>query len=510
VRSTGIVLNLGLKSIRAIAFDNSGRKLAFSARPVGTLLRGERIEQDPEEWWSKAQDVLREVAEETSPDHAFLTITASSACLVAISESGKSLRRAVMVSDRRASAQAERLAGLTEFAAVCACNPSLSPDPYYLLPKAMWIAEEEPEVMRETRWLLTPADYLGYMLTGECGTDPLNAEKFYFDAVSNSYPYELVSAAGIDERCLPAVLPMGERLGCLREPAARSVGLRKSLPVVISTYDAICAFWGSGVSEPGDVADVSGTVTSIRMLSDRPMSQGETRVFSQSMPGTEHFVVGGSNNLGGGLVEWLKQSFYPQTANPYDAILSDAAESGTGARGVIFLPYLLGERCPLWDAHARGVFFGLERHHERCDFARAVCESAAFSVENILQVLRGHGARPNRLRVSGGLARLGLINEIKADVTGLPTEVVAEFETTAIGAMMIAGTGCGWFDSLSQATQVVRIREIIVPDRTRHEAYGEWFGLYQRLYGALRESFVERTAIAQKVGLGGVGRLENL
>jgi xylulokinase len=124
--------------------------------------------------------------------------------------------------------------------------------------------------------------------------------------------------------------------------------------------------------------------------------------------------------------------------------------------------------------------------------------------------LRGHGARPNRLRVSGGLARLGLINEIKADVTGLPTEVVAEFETTAIGAMMIAGTGCGWFDSLSQATEVVRIREIIVPDRTRHEVYGEWFGLYQRLYGALRESFVERTAIAQKVGLGGVGRLENL
>ena len=507
---SALVLNLGLKSVRAIAFDESGRKLASSARPVRTFLKGEWIEQDPDEWWSKAQEVLREVVEETSSEPAFLTITASSACLIPVNESGRCLGRAVMVSDRRASSQAHRLGTLPEFSPISRRNSSFSADPYFLLPKAMWIAEEEPHVMDDTRWLMTPADFLGFRLTGECATDPLNAEKFYFDTETGEYPDELVRAAGLDERLLPPVVPMGGQIGCLHESGSTASGIKKGVPVVMSTYDAICAFWGSGVSQVGDVADVSGTVTSIRMLSDKPMWEGETRVFSQSMPGVGHYVVGGSNNLGGGLVEWLKQGFYATAPNPYDAIWTDAVESGAGARGVLFLPYLLGERCPLWDTHARGVFFGLERQHERCDFARAVCEAAAFSVEHVLEVLRENDVTPARLRVSGGLSRLGIVNEIKADVTGLPTEVVAEFETTAVGAMMIAGSGHGWFDSLSQASDIVRIREIIVPDQARHDMYREWFGLYRRLYESLGDLFRVRTQLCEDLGLGGFGRLENL
>jgi xylulokinase len=177
----------------------------------------------------------------------------------------------------------------------------------------------------------------------------------------------------------------------------------------MATYDAICAFVGSGVKTAGDVAEVSGTVTSVRLLSRNGVPKGERRIFSQQIPGLGMNILGGSNNLGGGLIEWLKQSFYPADQFAYELIEQEAGASGIGARGVLFLPYLLGERCPVWDADARGVFFGLERQHQRGDFARSVCESAAFSVEHILRTISAYGDKPTRLRASGGLARLRLV-----------------------------------------------------------------------------------------------------
>jgi sugar (pentulose or hexulose) kinase len=264
------------------------------------------------------------------------------------------------------------------------------------------------------------------------------------------------------------------------------------------------------VGEAGDVADVSGTVTSVRILSGSQLPADEHRLFMQPAVTDGLYVLGGSNNLGGGLIEWLKQGFYGGESLPYDLIEAEGEASELGARGVLFLPYLLGERCPVWDPDARGVFFGLERQHQRGDFARAVCESAAFGVEHILRVARGHGLDLVRLRVSGGLARLNLVNTIKADVTGLPTEVVEEFETTAVGAFLIAGAAAGTFGSLAEAASTVTVREIILPNKKRGERYAEWFELYLRLYDSLRDLFRDRQLLYQKQAMGGVGRLENL
>jgi sugar (pentulose or hexulose) kinase len=509
-RTAGLVINLGLKSVRAIAFNGRGQKLASAARPVHTLLKDSWIEQDPDEWWEMTTLCAREVTEQVGPEVGFVTITASSSCLVPVDAAGGALRRTIMVSDRRATEQAARVGALPSFAAAQALNPAFTPDPYFLLPKAMWLLEAEPHVYEATRWLLTPADYLMLRITGEVVTDALNAEKFYFDTAAGRYPDALLREAGVDAARLPPVATIGEIAGAVRESAAGELGVRSGTSVRVATYDAICAFWGSGVRESGDVADVSGTVTSVRVLSDQDTTGMERRIFSQRMPGVSKWVVGGSNNLGGGLIEWLKQSFYPVDELAYDLIEQEAATSGVGARGLLFLPYLLGERCPVWDPDARGVFFGLERQHQRGDFARAVCESAAFGVEHILRTVRTCGVEARRLRVSGGLARLALVNAIKADVTGLPVEVLEEFETTAVGAFLVAATSAGLFDSLEEASRTVLVREVVLPNEERRQRYAEWLELYLKLYDTLRPLFAERRRLFDLHDLGGVGRLENL
>ncbi len=507
----GLVINLGLKSIRAIVFDERGHKLAASSEPVQTFLRDSWMEQDADEWWTKGVACAREALDRLERrEVSFVTVTASSACLVPLDAQGKPLRRAIMVGDRRAIDESAWLGALPAFPAVRAANSSFAADPYFMVPKAVWMQRHEPELYGRTRWLLAPGDFLNLKLTGEVATDPLNAEKTYFDTAKGLYPGELLGQAGIEQRLLPPVRPLGHRIGSLSEVSSHALGLPADTPVVLATYDALCAFWGSGVSADGDVADVSGTVTSVRVLSRRAPEIDDHRVFTQTVPGTGYYLVGGSNNLGGGLIEWLKQSFYAHDDRPYEAMEAEAGRSGPGARGILFLPYLLGERCPIWDAQARGVFFGLERQHERGDFARAVLESAAFGLEHILATVRANGVQPRRVRVSGGLARLQLVSHVKADVTGLPTEVLEEFETAALGAYLIAATSMGVYDSLASAAEIVTVRDVVVPNKERGELYREWMGLYLRLYDNLKDLFVDRQRVVDRRGLHGTERLENL
>lgn len=508
LKVAAVVLNLGLKSIRAIAFGANGEKLASAARPVHTVLRDEFIEQDPEEWWSRGVECLREVEQFTGPEVSMITVTASSACLVPVGTDGAPLRQAIMVSDRRAHREAEALGEVPEYAVISQQNASFAADPYFMVPKAMWYRAHEPELWQRTAYLLTPADFLVQRLCGVVATDPLNAEKYY--AIDSQYPAALLDAVGIPQKLLPAIKQIGSELGTLTPAASAATRLSARTRVVLSTYDAICAFWGSGVSAIGDVADVSGTVTSVRALVQSALPPQERRVFSQSVPGIDAVVAGGSNNLGGGLIEWLKQTFYPGEELAYERIESEASKSAPSASGLLFLPYLLGERCPVWDTEARGVLLGLERHHSRGDIARAVLEGAAFSVKHILDTVSEHGFQFQRIRVSGGLARISLINQIKADVTGLPIEVVAEFETTALGAFILAGVGVGHFASLAEGSRIAKVREIILPDSERHDLYQEWFTLYLDSYKALRPLFRERLAFKERRLSRGVGRLENL
>jgi xylulokinase len=263
--------------------------------------------------------------------------------------------------------------------------------------------------------------------------------------------------------------------------------------------------------EEGEVSDVSGTVTVLRALTYTNKALSSNRIgripyFSKGIN-----IIGGSNNLGGGLIEWVKQCYYQKEEYPYEIMEKEAGEVGCGAGGLIFLPYLLGERVPIWDHEARGVFFGLERMHTRKEMTRAVYESAGYIDLDIIEAIEKEGMAVPRVRISGGLARINLISQLKADILGKEVWVLSEFETTSTGAAMIALEGAGVLSSWSEAVNAfVSVRMIIKPQFHQHKMYQKMHELYQETYRTIKPLFAKRMRLIEEIYPDKITKIENL
>lgn len=508
---TILVLNMGMKSIRSIIFDSEGSKIASAALPIQTSLSGECVTQNPQEWWEKAKRVIKEtVADAAGMKIDYLTVTTSSSCLVYVDRNGEALAPCIMVSDKRAIRESDFLKSSDSFESAKKAS-GLDADPYLMLPKALWVRNNQRDIFDKVYKFLAPNDYLIAKFTGRYVTDYMNAQKWHYDVENRKYPEIFLNDIGISMELLPEVAAPGEYVGNISEAAAQETGLSKEVKVITSTYDAICSFIGSGVSREGEASDVSGTVTVFRAAAGQKIEGTLTKI--QQIPYFEGKmnIVGGSNNLGGGLIEWVKQCYYQNETFPYELMEKDAGEAALGAGGIIFLPYLLGERAPIWDYNARGVFFGLERMHTRKEMTRAVFESAGFIDLDMIAAIEETGMKVNSIRLSGGLARLNLISQIKADITGREVLVLSEFETTATGAAMIALFGQKVYTSLEEAAeQFAKVRMIIRPDNKNHLKYQELYGLYKETYQTLKPLFPKRMELTEKLYRKKQVKIENL
>ncbi|HEX2746636.1 MAG TPA: FGGY-family carbohydrate kinase [Verrucomicrobiales bacterium] len=492
-----LVLNLGLKSIRAVVFDGEGRKRRTASRAVPTFLKTGEVEQDPDEWWTAGLGVMREVLQDRDVRRSVraVTVTTSACNLVCVSGDGRVLRNAIIVSDTRARREAADMAETTPFKELAARRPNQRAEPSMVIPRLLWLREHEPEVFAAARWFYSSNDFLIHRLTGCVVTDPLNAEKAGYDPLTGAYAGELLRYLELPVEKLPPVQPQLSTAGVLTEQVKRLAGFGPGtgdIPVILTTYDAICAVFGSGVAGPGMACDVSGTVTSLRAAVTNPGNGPQGGLFSQFDASTGMHVVGGSNNLGGGLIEWARQCFYAGDESAYQNMEAEAAECGLGAEGLLFLPWLLGERAPLWDQDARGVFFGLERRHSRKHLIRAVLESAALAMVFLKEALEARTGPLRTMRVSGGLARLKIMASLKADILGVEVEVPAEFESTALGACLLCRLGIGSFSNIQEACSIVDVREVIRPDRVNTPKYREITAFFKDLYEACRPLYEKR------------------
>ncbi len=508
---TILVLNMGMKSIRSIIFDSEGNKLASYAVPIETSLTGDTVTQAPSEWWEKACRVIQEVLADVGAILIdYLTVTTSSSCLVCVDKEGDALLPCMMVSDKRAVKESALLKDAEAFEKVKK-RTGLGSDPSLMIPKALWVKRNKPEKFNQVHKLLSPNDFLIAKFTGQYVTDYMNAQKWHYDLEHGEYPLEFLQEVGIHKQLLPEVVVPGTYVGNVLPGAARETGLSTKTQVIATTYDAICSFIGSGALNEGEASDVSGTVTVFRAASQRKIEKPLEKI--QQLPYYEGgiHIVGGSNNLGGGLIEWVKQCYYQNEFLPYELMEKDAGEASLGAGGIIFLPYLLGERAPVWDNCARGVFFGLERMHTRKEMTRAVFESAGFIDLDMIGAIEEAGLPVHTIRLSGGLARLNLISQIKADITGRQVWVLSEFETTATGAAMIALYGQGVYKSLQEAVeQFVQVRMIIRPNQRNHEKYRELYQLYKETYHTLKPLFPKRMELTERLYGGKRIKIENL
>lgn len=497
---TILVLNMGMKSIRSIVFDSDGNKLASYAMPITTSLSDEYVTQEPDEWWDKAQKVIsRTISDLHGYNIDYLTVTTSAACLVYVDKEGYSLGPCHMVSDKRAKKQSAEMERAASFQRVKK-EVGLGADPYLMIPKILWIKENQPDIYEHVYKFISSNDFLISRFTGQYVTDYLNAQKYHYNSDTHRYPEALLKELGIDKDKLPEVGDPGMCIGNISMEAAKATGLSSSVKVVMSSYDAMCSFIGSGVCEQGEASDVSGTVTVFRALSRDKIQLKTDKIQQIPYYQGNMNIIGGSNNLGGGLIEWVKQCYYQNEQLPYEIMEKDAGEAPLGAGGVIFLPYLLGERTPIWDYDARGVFFGLERMHTRKEMTRAVFESTGFIDLDMINAIEENGLKVNKIRISGGLARLNLISQMKADITGKEISVLSEFETTSTGAAMMALLGQKEFGSIEEASdKFARVRMIIRPNPADHEKYLEVYDLFKETYETLKPLFPKRKELIDKL-----------
>lgn len=509
--SNYLVVNLGLKSIRIIVIDESGQQIYSNSRPVYSRLKDDRVEQNAVEWNNHLEQLMSELRENTSLAETikYITSTTSSSCIYGVNSMFEPVTRVMMVSDKRAKDEVSVITNLASFTSSAKKN-GFKCSTSSTVPKILWYKNNRPSVYAQVHKWIGASEFIHYFFTKCYVSDPLNAGKAFHDG--SEYDRGILSDLGLSSEVLPEVVSIGTDFE-IGSDVCKSYGLDAKCRFVITTYDAICAVVGSYDGSNKTACDVSGTVTSVRVLTDQKIGTNpESVILSQELGIENKRLIGASNNMGGGIIEWCKQAFYDESdRNVYYSMENNAHDSSVGAKGIIFLPYLLGERAPFRAVNAKASFFGISRYTKKEDFTRAVLESTAYVTCDLLGLSLEAGLEVDTISVSGGLARFDLVNQIKADVTNRCVKVLENFESTSVGAYILMALAIGKYKSLAEASeQAVRVRKVIHPSEKNHLVYREFYELFKELNLTLLKSYDKHKSILEKIDSHTLETLRNL
>lgn len=476
-------LDLGTSGLKVGVFDISGNRLASANADYQTLTpyAGWK-EQNPQEWWTACTDATRQVLNKVdSTSVSAICVVGQSPALVCVDKSGESVRPAVIWSDQRAVKEGleitQRLGPFAQFS---------------LLPRLLWLKRNEPVAYHRTRWIFESFEYIAFKLTGKVAAIAVS---------EHVWSERHIGALGLEPDKLPTNrVRFGETYGPLLPAAASAWGLRQGLPVIAGTIDAFAAWIGTATVSKGQLCNTAGTSEGIAVVWDKPLSEPQMRAVSVPHVIGKDWIVGGAMSSGGITLDWFVRQFYPQADDPYIAMANDASAIPAGAEGLLALPYLVGERSPIMDPQARGLFFGISEIHTRAHFSRALLESIAFAVRDVYEVIREMGVEMTEIRVGGGGARMDVLNQIKADVLGQPVLIPEVTESSQLGAAIIASWGANSFTDLSTAAEaMVKVRTVFEPDARSHAIYNQLFALYRRLYEHLKIDFATLSRLSREL-----------
>lgn len=471
-----LAIDLGTSGVKAGVFASDGSLVAQSGVGYETLTPHPGwAEQEPQAWWdATCRAVSQCVAQCDATRIEGIGLTGLSPSLVCVDKRGEPVRPALIWSDRRV---AQEISELTE-----ALGAHLSFTP---LPRLLWLKRHEPNSYERTRWVFDSFDYLSFKMTGQAASFCPVGDQLAWS------PSDALSAGLALDKFPSRVCKLGEHVGGVLPAVAAQVGLPSGLPVIAGTIDSFAAWIGTATTRPGVVCNTVGTSDGVALVWDRALVDPQNRL--QCMPHLtgRHWIVGGAMSTGGILLEWFVRHFYNHEPDSFGTAIREAEDVSVGADGLLALPYLMGERSPIFDHHARAVFFGISQTHGRAHFARAVLESVALAVRDVCHVIEEVGGAIDEIRVAGGGAKSDLWSQIKADVVGVPVLVPQIGDSGLLGAAIIAGWGVGRFTDLSEAAQaMVKFRAVMEPRVSHHEMYTKLFELYRRLYQHLKDDFV--------------------
>ncbi|KPJ63872.1 xylulose kinase [candidate division KD3-62 bacterium DG_56] len=504
-----IGIDIGTTGTKTLLIDDSGKVMASATYeyPLHTP-KPLWAEQDPADWWQATVSSIREVFNRcgVSPsDIKGIGLSGQMHGAVLLDAHNEVLRPAILWCDQRTGEQCEWITREAGESVVVeeTCNPVLTG---FTAPKIVWVKQNEPEIYSRVRKILLPKDYVRFRLTGEFATEVSDASgTSLLNVRERRWSQKMLAAVGITEDMLPTVFESPEVSGRITAEVAHDTLLAEGTPVVGGGGDQAAGGVGNGIVEPGVVSSTTGTSGVVFAYMDEPITdpQLRTHTFCHAVPGKWH-VMGVMLSAGGSL-RWFrdalgqpeKEEAARRAVDPYEVLLEPAAEVEPGCEGLIFLPYLTGERTPYPDPDARGAFFGLTLRHTKAHLTRSVLEGVAYGLRDSFEILREMGLPIEQVRASGGGARSALWRQIQADVAGAELVTINVDEGPAFGVALLAGVGAGIYPSVQDAcARTIRVQERTAVDRGRVAVYARYYPIYRALYQSLKSQF---KAVSQAV-----------
>lgn len=490
-------IDIGTSACKVAVFNREGTVIAAANGDYPVYYPKEGwVEQNPEEWWTAVCNATRKIFShgQVRPEQiAGVGIDGQSWSAIAIDKDGKVLTNNPIWMDTRAQSICDRLNDEIGADSIFQVAGN-SLQPAYSTAKVLWYKENLPEIYEKIYKILQSNSYIAYCLTGAITHDLSQGYGMHcFDMRTCTWDYDMCDKLGIPRSFLPELVPSDKVVGAVHEKAAAQSGLAVGTPVVAGGLDAACGTLGAGVIHPGETQEQGGQAGGMSICIDEYKADPRLILSPHVVPG--QWILQGGTVGGGGVMRWFEREFADYERSKKEAAgksslvqLNEIAEKvPSGSDGVVFLPYMSGERSPIWNPYAKGVFYGLDYSKTKGHMVRACMEGVAFSLRHNLEIAEEAGAEAAVLRAMGGSANSLLWTQIKSDVTGKPIVVPSSDTATTLGAVILAGIGVGFYDSYEEAVRLT------VKETRRHEpnpdnkaVYDKGYETYLALYESLK------------------------
>ncbi|WP_017733086.1 gluconokinase [Nafulsella turpanensis] len=495
-----IGLDIGTTSTKAIAFDVAGKLLVENqvGYPILTP-QPDFCEQDPDVIFNAVLQGIRFITQKlNSKEYELLGVSFSSAMhsLIAMDKEGKALTHSITWADTRSKNIAEALRG-TPLGHEIYMKTGTPIHPMSPLCKLAWLKKHQPDVFAGSERFISIKEYVLYRLFGQYVVDySIASATGLFDIHRLDWCPQALEVAGVTAKQLSALVPPTHQLKGLPDAHAVVMGVDAQVPFIVGASDGCLANVGANAILPGNAAVTIGTSGAIRVMAQEPLSDSGERLFSYVL-NSKHFILGGAVNSGGIILRWFRDNFasqemqqaMEQNADPYELLLKKAADIPAGAEGLVFLPYLLGERAPYWNADARGMFFGVDIRHTRNHFTRAVMEGIIYGLCSVGKALEETAGPINVIYANGGFARSEQWVQMLADIFNKKVRVSESHETTALGAAVVGLESLGILQSVEEVANFVPTIKEYIPDPEKQAVYQQRFATFERLYQKLKDEF---------------------
>ncbi len=491
-------IDIGTSACKIALFQKDGTVVATSTGDYKLYYpRASWVEQNPDDWWKAVCGAISEVIEKTKikpADIKGIGIDGQSWSAIAIDEDGNVLTNTPIWMDTRANDICARLN--EEIGAEKIFDLSGNPlQPSYSTAKIIWYKENLPDVYKKTWKILQSNSFIVYRLTGNISQDICQSYGFHcFNMRTGQWDDEMCNLMDIPRRLLPDIMACHEVVGTVNEYAAELTGLAVGTPVVAGGLDAACGTLGAGVVHSGETQEQGGQAGGMSICLDTYASNPQMILSFHVVPG--QWLLQGGTTGGGGVMRWMEREF----AEYERSVANDKGKSSLvqfddlakevepGSDGLIFLPYMAGERSPIWDPYAKGVFFGLDFSKTKGHMIRAAMEGVAYSLKHNLDIAESTGAAVEELRAMGGSANSFLWTQMKSDITGKPITVPSSDTATTLGAAILAGVGVGLYKSFEEAVNItVKTTRRHEPDMDNFEKYKMNYDIYLSLYEGTKD-----------------------